>query len=118
MKEYNLNSITLPKWPELVQISEERWQRTWKIKLNEPLVNNEKVTMLQNVLSNDEISVVIRSSGEEVEVVVTTLRWGWDVDLIANSYQILESINNQLCEIKTIQDQPRNIWPPWARKNK
>lgn len=116
MDEYNANSITNRKWPELTQTTDLRWQRIWEINLAEDLNQTIDLNTVEAELSNHEIWVTIKPNNKTLQVTVITDRWGWDDDLIGYSYKLLGILEDRMGEISTIQGQQRDVWPPWFWK--
>ncbi|MBK8138186.1 MAG: hypothetical protein IPK52_20625 [Chloroflexi bacterium] len=116
MDEYDVNSITIPDWPPLHQLEDQSWQRTWKIQRSQQQTIDADFTQIQEELSQDGIKVSIARVGEEIHVQVTTIRWGWDDELIVYSYKLLDILNQKIVGITAIQNQQKELWIPHLRK--
>lgn len=114
--KWDAKSIIVHNWPKLYKNSEGHWERTWEIVLQEPVSELSSVRTLESDLKNHEKWISVKVSGDTLHVTVTTVRWGWDDDLYGYSYEILKSINDSIGEIKIIQGQKRDLWPPWLYK--
>lgn len=107
MKTYDESAIIGLKWAPLHQLEDQTWQRIWKIQLADAQAIDTDFSEIEEALSNHEISVSIAKVDDELHVKVTTLRWGWDDDLIIYSYKMLKTLIERIEGIKAIQNQDR-----------
>lgn len=110
------NKLVRNEWAPLVQTPEGLWQRVWIIRFVNDLPAGIQLDEVAKALTRVDFVVSLRILGRcELEVTVTTARWGWDDELYFEHYRMFEAIDKTFGTIDTIQGQARSLWRPWRK---
>lgn len=119
MNEYDASKITWHKYPIARQAHDGNWIMIWDIVLVNEIKDKESIAKFESELSTEEITITAKVQEKNLKVIVETLRWSWEDDLIGYFKRIWEGVNDIIGEIETIQGDARDTWNPWFyRKHK
>ncbi|WP_017324970.1 hypothetical protein [Synechococcus sp. PCC 7336] len=112
-KDYSSFKLVTKNYPDLIQISEDRFQREWSITLKRAISSETNLGSISEKLSYEGFQVLLKSlDGNLLEASVTTNYSETDY-LFFNTSNLFAEIDQLLCEIELIQGQARNDWFPW-----
>jgi hypothetical protein len=110
--DFSQDKIIVKNYPELIQISEYEFRRTWQIKLANQL--NIDLSKIATKLSfyGHEVRIEADNSSQLINVTVTTKFAPTDY-LFFNACNLFAEIDYLLGGITEIQGQARDLWYPW-----
>jgi hypothetical protein len=115
--QYNTDDIVIHNWAKLTQTPEGKWNRIWNIILQKNVSGELDLDTLQKKLSKEDFLIKVNiDNGNNLQISVTTERWGWEDELYFATYKMFEEIDRLFGTIDTIQGQDRDLWEPWLRK--
>lgn len=112
-RNYSRFELVTKNIPELIQISERKFQRTWSIILETMISSTLDLSSVSQKLSYEGFEVVLTTSDNRLlKVLVTTNSSDKDY-LFLTTCNLFAEINLLVGEISAIQEKARNNWFPW-----
>jgi hypothetical protein len=127
---YTADMIKVHSWPDLEDLSDGRWQRTWAIQFLADVPDQEGLDGLalrirQNLVAfmegnhdgqavaPDLAVCLCRHSPREIQARLSARYDAWADEWFPAAWHMFEQIDQHLGPIDTIEGQPRDNWPPW-----